>query len=127
MKTELGRGGMNRPEGWTKNREIYPSSHRRLSSRQDRVLETEPHSTGEKVRTSYMWILVSFWLEKRSTIGASLGPIEQILGAAMAEEGRREVQAVRLGNAWAVCGVLVDLYVVRGSCSGYLEHPRMQS
>ena len=60
-------------------------------------------------------------------VGTSLGPIEQILGAAMEEEGRREVQAVRLGSAWAVCGVLVDLYVVRGSRSGYLEHPRMQS
>jgi len=45
----------------------------------------------------------------------------------MVEEGRREVQAVRLGSAWAVCGVLVDLYVVRGSRSDYLEHPHMQS
>jgi hypothetical protein len=45
----------------------------------------------------------------------------------MVEEGRREVQAVRLDSAWAVCGVLVDLYVVRGSRSGYLEHPRMES
>jgi len=45
----------------------------------------------------------------------------------MVEEGLREVRAVRLGSAWAVCGVLVDLYVVRGSRSGYLVHPRMQS
>ena len=126
MKTELGMDGMNRLEGWTKNREIYPSSHQRLSSRQDRVLETELHSIGEKGQTSYTEILESFWLEKRSTVGASLGPIEQILGTAMVEEGRREVQGVHLDSAWAVCGVLVDFYVVRG-CSGYLEHPRMQS
>jgi hypothetical protein len=45
----------------------------------------------------------------------------------MVEEGLRKVQAIRLGSAWAVYGVLVDLYVVRGSRSGYLEHPRMQS